>query len=106
MVRIIQRPFWRLLTLLLALFGFSFSVSAQTVVKGKVTDASSGDPIPFVNIFLKGTTAGTTTDFDGNYSVKTTSPVDSIEATYIGYKKRTKKLEHNKTQVINFQLEE
>lgn len=88
------------------LTGIDTAVSAQTVVKGKVTDAASGDPIPFVNIFLKGTTAGATTDFDGNYSVKTTSPVDSIEASYIGYRKRTKKLEANKTQVINFQLEE
>lgn len=86
--------------------GFSFTLSAQTVVKGKVTDAGTGDPIPFVNIFLKGTTSGATTDFDGNYSVKTSSPVDSIEASYIGYKKRTKKLERNKTQTINFQLEE
>ena len=79
---------------------------AQTVVKGKVTDANSGDPIPFVNILLKGTSVGITTDFEGNYSVKTTLPTDSIIASYIGYKKRTKKIEKNITQVINFQLEE
>lgn len=79
---------------------------AQTVVKGKVTDANTGDPIPFVNIMLRGTGAGATTDFDGNYSVKTTAPADSIIASYIGYRSRIKKLEPNKSQVINFQLEE
>jgi hypothetical protein len=100
-----QRIFFTFCTFVF-LTSITASVSAQTVVRGKVTDAASGDPVPFVNIFLKGTTAGATTDFDGNYSVKTSSPVDSIEASYIGYKKRTKKLEANKTQVINFQLEE
>src|SRR5690606_37210583 len=34
------------------------------------------------------------------------APVDSIVASYIGYKKRTKKVQRNKTQVVNFQLEE
>lgn len=79
---------------------------AQTVVKGKVTDAHSGDPIPFVNIIFKGTTSGTTTDFDGNFSVKTTSRVDSLVVSYIGYTTRTKKVETGVTQVLNFQLEE
>jgi hypothetical protein len=100
------RNFYYLIAFLVFSTLLPSAVLAQTVVKGKVTDANSGDPIPFVNIFLKGSTVGTTTDFDGNYSIKTTIPVDSIEATSIGYKKRTKKIERNKTQVINLQLEE
>lgn len=88
------------------LFLLPFTAMAQTVVKGKVTDASSGDPIPFVNIIFKGTTNGTTTDFDGNFSVKTTSPVDSLVVSYIGYTTRTKKVARDVTQVLNFQLAE
>jgi hypothetical protein len=89
------------------ILSFLFSiVSAQTIVKGKITDANSGDPIPFANIIFKGTTNGTTTDFDGNYSVKIATPVDSIIASYIGYKTRSKKVQNNSTQIINFQLEE
>ena len=79
---------------------------AQTVVKGKVTDATSGDPIPFVNIIFKGTTSGTTTDFEGNYTAKTTSPVDSLVVSYMGYTTRTKKVQRGVTQVLNFQLSE
>ena len=79
---------------------------AQTVVKGKVTDALSGDPIPFANIIFKGTTSGTTTDFDGNFTAKTSAPADSLVASYMGYTTRTKKVNPGVAQVINFQLEE
>lgn len=100
-----EKPCLKLLILFLVL-ATPFLSLAQTVVKGKVTDSGTGDPIPFVNIFLKGTQEGTTTDFDGNYSIKTTAPADSIEASYIGYKKRTKKIDRNQTQTINIQLDE
>lgn len=79
---------------------------SQTVVKGKVTDANSGDPIPFANIIFKGTTVGTTTNFEGSFSVKSTIPVDSIVVSYLGYKAKTRKVEPGIEQVINFQLEE
>ena len=92
--------------ILLSLLLLPVAAMAQTVVKGKVTDANSGDPIPFVNIIFKETTSGTTTDFDGNFSVKTTFPVDSIVVSYMGYTTRTKKVQPGVTQVINFQLEE
>lgn len=84
----------------------SLSGYAQTVVSGKVTDAASGDPIPFANVVFKGTSVGITTDFDGNYILKTTSPVDSIQASYIGYFPKTKALKKGVAQVINFQLDE
>ena len=88
------------------LFFLPFLASAQTVVSGKVTDAHSGDPIPFANIIFKGTTSGTTTDFDGNYTVKTSGTVDSLVVSYMGYTTRTKKVVAGTTQVIHFQLEE
>ncbi len=99
-----SRFFVFLVFLLFASFGSWAQVI--TTVKGKVTDANSGDPIPFANIIFKGTTAGTTTDFEGNFTVKATVPVDSITASYLGYQPRTKKVERGKTQVINFQLSE
>lgn len=95
-------PFFFLLSFLL----LSAAAVAQTVVKGKVTDAHSGDPIPFANIIFKGTTNGTTTDFDGNFSVRTTSAADSLVVSYMGYTTRTKKVQPGVTQTINFQLEE
>ena len=88
------------------LFLLPITASAQTVVKGKVTDAHSGDPIPFANIIFKGTTIGTATDFDGNFIVRTTSAVDSLVVSYMGYTTRTKKVAPGISQVMNFQLEE
>src|SRR6185295_9592061 len=49
---------------------------------------------------------GVTTDFEGNYRLKTTRPTDSIAVSYIGYKPRKKAIVKHTTQVINFQLEE
>ena len=104
----ISGKFLRLKTFfaLILFFFVPASTIAQTVVKGKVTDAHSGDPIPFANIIFQGTTHGTTTDFDGNFNVKTNSSADSLVVSYMGYKTRTKKVEPGVSQVINFQLEE
>ena len=48
----------------------SVSLFAQDVtVTGVVTDASTGDPVPFASIQIKGTLTGGSTDADGNYSI-------------------------------------
>lgn len=83
-----------------------YSTIAQTVVSGKVTDANSGDPVPFANVIFTGTNVGTTTDFDGRYKITTTQSVDSIQASYIGYITRAKPIQQGVSQTIDFQLEE
>jgi hypothetical protein len=92
--------------LLVSLVGLAFS--QETIITGKVTDAASGDPIPFVNVVIKGTSIGMTTDFDGKFKIKALALVksDSVVATYIGYKQRSKKFKKGITQVINIQLTE
>lgn len=80
-------------------------VSAQeTIVKGRVTDAESGDPLPFVNVVFQNTYTGVTSDFDGYYTLEINQKVDSLEASYIGYFKKAKPVAVGKTQIINFQL--
>ena len=76
----------------------------ETIVQGKVIDANSGDAIPFVNVIFKGTSMGTTTDFDGNFLLKTTTPADSLQASYIGYKPKSRYVKKGIRQTINFQL--
>lgn len=44
--------------------------SQKAIIKGKVTDQKSGEPIPFLNVSVKGTTNGMATDFEGNYELK------------------------------------
>lgn len=95
------------LIMLAALWTNIFLANAQeTVVQGKVTDATSGDPIPFANVVFKGTSIGSTTDFDGNFLIKTHNPTDTLVASYIGYKSRSKAVKRDVQQTINFQLEE
>ena len=45
-----------------------FSALGQTVT-GTVTSAEDNAPLPGVSVLIKGTTVGTTTDVDGNYSI-------------------------------------
>ena len=53
--------------LFLFVFAFSVSIYAQNVtVTGTITEASTGQPLPGVNLVLKNTSRGTSTDFRGN----------------------------------------
>lgn len=57
----------------------------QLNVSGMVT--SNEIPIPGVNVIVKGSNSGTTTDFDGNYNISCNS-TDVLVFTYIGLKPR------------------
>ncbi len=47
---------------------------------------SNNQPLPFANIILKGSSKGTTSDFDGNYNIENVDPgIYSIEFSFIGY---------------------
>ncbi len=73
-------------------------------ITGKVFDANTKEPLPFVPVILKGTTAGATTDFDGVYSITTELTSDSIIASYMGYKKIIKAITNAPNQEINLPL--
>lgn len=90
--------------LFLLLLFCSISAFSQHVIKGKVTDSQTGDPIPFASVLLKGTTIGISTDFEGNYTLEVKSLSDSISANYLGYISSTKLLANVAEQTINFQL--
>ncbi|NRB60949.1 MAG: mucoidy inhibitor MuiA family protein [Winogradskyella sp.] len=53
-------------------------------VSGIVTSSSDGLPLPGVNIIEKGTSNGTSTDFDGHYSLKTTTG-NTLQFSYLGF---------------------
>jgi TonB-linked SusC/RagA family outer membrane protein len=75
------------LMLILILMGFSVFTYAQSKITGKVSDAS-GEPIIGASVIVKGTTNGTITDFDGNFSLN--APAKStLEISYVGYKTMT-----------------
>ena len=76
----------------------------MTVVTGKIIDAKSNDGLPFVNIYLKGTNAGTSSNFDGFFEISTSERVDSIIVSCLGYDTKAKAVQIGNKQTINFQL--
>ncbi|SFS35038.1 iron complex outermembrane recepter protein [Zhouia amylolytica] len=69
---------------LLMLLTIPLGAFAQQTVRGVVTEASSGLPLPGVNVIVKGTTTGTTTDFDGNYEIEAENG-SILQFSYIGF---------------------
>ncbi len=69
------------------LIGLCFSnVWAQTrTVTGKVTDNVDGSPIPGVNIVIKGTNKGTSSDATGNYSIEVKDANPTLIFSFVGY---------------------
>ena len=77
---------------------------AQTkTISGLVSD-EAGLPLPGVTVVVKGTVNGTTTDFDGNYSIGNVGPEDRLVFTYIGMVSQTITVGQQTT--INVTLEE
>ncbi|MDD5149208.1 MAG: SusC/RagA family TonB-linked outer membrane protein [Flavobacterium sp.] len=85
------------------LFAFQ-SIQAQTTVKGVVTDAKSGMPIPGVNIFVKGTTSGVSSDLDGQYSINVPSRSTILVFSFLG--STTKEVAVGDKTTLNVSLSE
>ena len=71
------------LLLMLAVVFFALDVSAQTTINGQVKD-DMGEAVIGASIVVKGTSNGTVTDFDGNFTLKCQSGAKLV-ITYIGY---------------------
>lgn len=83
------------------------ATAQSTKVKGKVTDAVSGEPIPFVSIYFTGTTIGTTTDMEGHYYIETTKPTGTeLTAMLLGYEQVASPIKPKSFNEINFKLKE
>ncbi|WP_343328275.1 TonB-dependent receptor [Polaribacter staleyi] len=94
----------------LVLITLTFTAStllAQSTISGSVKD-QNGELIPGVNIILKGTTLGTTSDFDGNYEIKNVeNGTYNLTASYIGFDNFTKEVTVNSSKVtLNIVIKE
>jgi TonB-linked SusC/RagA family outer membrane protein len=70
-------------------------------ISGKVRDVK-GQPLPGVNVTVRGTSLGTTTNNEGNYNLSKVDENATLEFSYIGY--RTQQAVVNKRSVINITL--
>ena len=86
---------------LLVAFTMQFSFAQQKTVTGVVSDAMG--PLAGANVVVKGTTNGTTTDFDGNYTIQAKQG-DVLEVTYTGMKKATVTV--GASNVVNVTMQE
>ena len=71
--------------LILSLLLGNLAMAQQSVFSGKVTDSSSGEALPGVSIVVKGTTNGTISNFDGDFTLGVNRG-DVIQFSFIGYK--------------------
>ena len=88
----------------LTLFFLCLIGYAQQSVKGKVTEKSTGEPLPGVSIIIKGQVKGTETDFDGNYEIKNVKSSDILVFSFIGLQTQEVSVGNNTT--INVELED
>lgn len=76
----------------------------NTIIRGTVTDANTGEPIPFVTVVLTGTTFGTITDKEGKYFIEKYVQVAEIRFSFIGYETETRSIQIGADQTINISL--
>ena len=76
---------WISLGFIMALMLFSNQLMAQAQqISGKVIDEATGEALPGASVKIKGTASGSSTDLDGNFSLKA-SPEDVLVVSFIGY---------------------
>ncbi|WP_159523589.1 TonB-dependent receptor [Sunxiuqinia indica] len=81
----------------------NFTSQQPKSVSGNVTD-DSGKPLPGVTVVVKGTTTGTITDFDGNYTIDKVPANATLVFSFVGM--RTQEIEVGNQSVINITLAE
>lgn len=72
-------------------------------INGNITDGDLGGPLPGVTILVKGTTNGTTTDFDGNFTITDVDQNAVLIFSYIGYK--TQEINVSGKTTLNIELQ-
>jgi hypothetical protein len=95
----------RVLIITLISFGWLAGWS-QTTIIGRVTDAKSGEPLPYVTLRGNNVNLGSVTDFDGFYEIRTSLAIDTIVASYMGYNLVKKAVVAGQKQTLDFSLSE
>ena len=75
----------RIISLIILFYIPQLSLSQEGILRGVLKDKSTQEGLPFANIIIKEIGTGTTTDFEGNYSLKVKNGIYSVEFSYVGY---------------------
>ncbi|MBR1933956.1 MAG: TonB-dependent receptor [Prevotella sp.] len=93
---------WRRLLFLALMAVCSVGALAQSKVSGKVVDAT-GEPIIGASVVVKGTSTGTVTDLDGNFTLPSVQQKASLVISYLGYTSQTVPVAGNNILSITMQ---
>ncbi|HET6569530.1 MAG TPA: carboxypeptidase-like regulatory domain-containing protein, partial [Rhodothermales bacterium] len=100
----------KLLCLLALLLPTSAALAQTGKIAGRVTDASTGDPLPGVAVTIEGTTQGSATDLDGYYTILNVRPgTYNLQASFVGYTTQVQSdvgVRIDLTTTIDFQMRE
>ncbi len=75
--------------LALALFLTTATIFAQGTLTGTVMDSDMNAPLPGATVMVVGTNNGTTTDFDGKFSLNVKAASGTVEISFIGFEKKS-----------------
>ena len=75
--------------LLVGLLGAQLDATAQAIVRGRVTDAQTGEPLPGTTVRVQASTRGAVTNVHGEYTLRLPVGDYDLLATYIGYQEKT-----------------
>lgn len=90
----------------MTLWHIALPAKAQlTTAQGRVLDATTREPLPFVNVIFRNTKTGTTSDFEGYFKLSTEQPVDSVIVSYIGFNRQAKAVKKGQPNELTFLLQ-
>lgn len=95
----LNKPIFRCLLLLILLAGLPSQITAQVSVTGQVRDSEDNSPVVGATVLVKGTSTGTITDVDGNYSIEAPPSSNVLVFSYIGYEPQ--EIQVDNQRVIN-----
>ena len=83
---------------------FALSTQAQVTIKGKILEKNGTDPIPFVNVMALPSGEGTTSNFDGEFIIKTDKKIKSLTFSFIGYETLKYKVDAKNTDDLQITM--
>lgn len=90
--------------LIIAGYHPAFCQGNTIIVKGTVTDSETNEPIPFASIDVVNRSLRTTTNTDGQYSIRLSGLAGKIRTSSLGYQSEVRNIAPDKSQIINVKL--
>ncbi|WP_202946872.1 TonB-dependent receptor plug domain-containing protein [Nitritalea halalkaliphila] len=91
--------------LLLCLFCWQTAIAQSRVVSGVVTSAADGEPLPGVSVVLKGTSTGTVTGIEGDFTIAVSGDRPVLVFSFLGFKRFEQAVGNQSTLAIGLEEE-